>query len=68
MKLTLFVIGRWEDITRYCNLHTDRGTETERYSVCYEDGGKILQFTVNCTQTVEMQMNVTLFDMRTVGG
>jgi hypothetical protein len=33
----------------YCKLHTDRGTATELYCDCYEDGGRIVQGTVMCT-------------------
>jgi hypothetical protein len=28
----------------------ERGTETDRYNVCYEDGGRIVQGTVICTE------------------
>jgi hypothetical protein len=51
----------------YCNLHTERGTVTERYYVCYEEGGRIVQGTVICTQTEELQLNFTVFFMRKVG-
>jgi hypothetical protein len=51
----------------YCKFHTDRRIATDRYIVCYEDDGRILQGTVICTQTKELQMNVTVFVMKTVG-
>jgi hypothetical protein len=49
-------------------MHTDRGTATERYCVCYEDGERIVQGTEICTQIEELQLNVAVFVMRTVGG
>jgi hypothetical protein len=52
----------------YCKLHTDRGIATDRYLVSYEDGRRILQGIVICTQTEELQMNVTVFVVKTVGG
>jgi hypothetical protein len=44
----------------YCILHTNRRTSTERYCVCYEDGGNIVQGTVICTQSEDLQLNVTV--------
>jgi hypothetical protein len=52
----------------YCKLHKDRGTATERYCVCYEEGGRIFQGTRICTQTENLQSNVTMFVVKTVGG
>jgi hypothetical protein len=49
-------------------MHTDRRTATECYCVCYKDGGRIVQVTLICTQTEELQLNITVFVMRTVGG
>jgi hypothetical protein len=68
MNVTVFVMRTVGDITSYCSLHTDKGTANERYSVSYEEGWRIVQCTVNCTQTEELQQNVTLFVMRMVGG
>jgi hypothetical protein len=34
----------------------------------YEDEARIVQGTLICTQTEELQLNVTVFVMRTVGG
>jgi hypothetical protein len=52
----------------YCNLHTDRLTVTKLYCGCYEEGGRVVQVTLICTQTGELQQNVNVFVMRKKGG
>jgi hypothetical protein len=38
----------------YCKLNTEIGTATGGYCVCYEEGGRIVQGTVICSQTEEL--------------
>jgi hypothetical protein len=44
---------------------TDRGTANERYSVCYEDGARIVKGNVICTDRGN-ELNTTVFVMKTV--
>jgi hypothetical protein len=49
-------------VTVFC---TDRGIANERFSVCYDDGGRIAIGNAICTDR-GTELNVTVFVMKTV--